>query len=285
MNPISVKIEAFGPYSAEQTAEAFQKYCFEQGIESAWGGSELLRLDANAYSVILFTSLGVEDYGRQWFTLPTQWKEFTTYLKEYIEYHQKPQPKVGEYWYLESVSRDYLNGVVKVKCISHCIAGCTYSTGGELSCNVTWLTRPATKEEIEAYQKEQQENELLAEAKKRYPKGSKAVCLFDGLPYEIVGNFGFDLSGDLWHNLRNGDETKVYDAETKLWTDVVVEEQSREEQLPELKKLRRRLTNKSARVSELERALREIEEAYERYPISKLYARIREAKELLNKKP
>jgi hypothetical protein len=107
MKPISVKIEAFGPYTAEQTAEAFQKYCLYSGLVSAWGDKQLLSIKS-FYSIIynhesnhtvrFYTSDESRRQDKQCFTLPTQWNEFKAHLSEYISYHSKPVPKPGEYW-------------------------------------------------------------------------------------------------------------------------------------------------------------------------------------------
>jgi hypothetical protein len=276
MKPISVKIEAFGPYTAEQTAEAFQKYCLYSGLVSAWGDKQLLSIKS-FYSIIynhesnhtvrFYTSDESRRQDKQCFTLPTQWNEFTQYLGEYIEYHSKPKPEVGQYWFVDPSVSIIPKGIVKVDNVFPCIIDCAYADGEELSCNITWLTRPATSEETEQYHKDQ----LLSEAKKRYPKGTKFKSALTGRCFTSKGTFIDSICGGISSHVE--EQTDAYVYQSGRWAEVIQEEehpwltkQEQEEptreqhifkEMEENKKLKRRLIKKSERIKELEEGLQD----------------------------
>lgn len=121
MKPISIKIEAYTPYSAEQTAEAFQKYCFSKDLlwsrdvaEVRYQDEKLFSVQYGSFGKIVRLYVG-EEAGTEYkpFTLPSEWKAFTDYLDKYIEYHSEEGRK--EALLLEAKKR-YKEGD-KVKCL------------------------------------------------------------------------------------------------------------------------------------------------------------------------
>lgn len=298
MKPLSIKIDSSETmFDHEQVASNFQQYCFSKEIGWHDRVNKPLHLEREWFSIIhnnlwdkginLYGSHGCKTEDREVFTLPTDWKAFTSYLDEYIAYHSKPVPKIGDYWEEGIHGRIVL---IDSMCESpanyfHCIGADDFEV---LRCS-SQLKRPATPEEIESYNKTRKEAELLEEAKRRYPEGIKLKSAYN-IAYQGVssGEVYWDVYKDLVVKLREGFSMIVY--HEGKWAEILKEETPQQKELAELKKLKRRLANKSLRVRELEEMVKQLIERIEAIGEAKqdeYYlndAIIEAAENLLNKK-
>lgn len=154
MKPLSIKIEAYGPYTAEQTAEAFQKYCFSKGVTWPSIGSKVKHTSEGIFFVMANhfdvdfcltaqnypSGKGPEDYLH--FTLPQDWKAFTEYLDKYIAFHTKPEPEAWQHWKTKSGLTVFIESA-KVGGV-----GAKTKYGSNIRLDYNEFDRKATPEEI-----------------------------------------------------------------------------------------------------------------------------------------
>lgn len=232
MKPLSIKIEAYGPYTAEQTAEAFQKHCFSKGIVWGSGVSEAMYLTFHCFTIsathnddknkVTLCVMNRDKLRGDHYevTLPADWKAFKTYFDEYIAFHQKPEPKEGEHW----TSGSKTVGLVEHNGESSISFRLADGTQGEWSKPENHLN-PSTAQEVAQYEKTRKETALLEEAKRRYPEGTKFKSAYSGYIIESTGMFQVEESGKTITNSTAG-----YILYKGKWAEIIKEE-TREQQL------------------------------------------------------
>lgn len=249
MNPLSIKI-AVPEYlkwvlTDEIVVEKFQKYCNDKKIGWANGNVKVDHLGKRYYFVTNISEKLILSWSDwkisntnvyQHFTLPTDWDAFRKYLDEYIAFHSKPHPKVGEYW----VSK---NGYYKGKLLrrNSLDNGWVIKTenGREDSIGDNGFGRMFTEEEVRQYKNTQ----LLSEAEQRYPKGTRFISAYNN-EFEGVSTGKAELYGENI-NIYINENQKISAYHNGRWAKVVEE--------PNIKQ---KLEEAEKKIDELKDALR-----------------------------